>query len=1346
MSCNKLCGLALVLSVVSFTLQANIFESLPELSAKRAAYSSNSVDDFSLRYRGVKYNSQFLFTQANDDSAHSSTMVIQRRLQLDLFDDLSLSAVAKNVYTRADGKTVWMGQIAGQPNSTVNIIADQQQFTANIRLQGKIFQIRTQANGQLLVNHFAAPELISTDVLRSFNVGVQAKSQKQSQSSAAITPIQNSALPLYSNEIDGFADKADVSVLVYYTNQALEAMPDLLNIIDLEFIETNQAFENSNIDASVSIAAKIAVDESPISGGLAFDELSQKKGPFSNIDVIRQKYHADLVHFYPLRLKDACGLAYYAAFPDGWSEREYGYGATAVFCTGNLTTAHELGHNFGAAHDRYVEDGGTNAANYGYVDLENQFKTIMAYTNECDDNDVYCENIAHFSNPNQLYGTAPTGLSEPVSKATDNSAQINASALTLANFYGVSTPTINAISQGKNAQGVALSWTAVANSTAYKVTRRNADIEGINGPLCSFPLYGEEFTVESNEFLDSSVTSGVIYCYSVTALNSELLSNATSPESFVRTGYFYTDNSHVLPFIDDITLDNEPSVYQSQLTLSEDFEYQLILVEHSSELPPNLQLLATEGTYTIKISDIEQINQTFTAALIATHKTSNKVLAQQFNVFSNGFENKRPILSTENTLILDQQTTAQFNITLTDDQAIAADGVYAYSRNSDIISSAWVTQDDNQQFIVHVKSEGLKTGQAKVVVGYSDGEYLIEFVVTVTVNRTIFNPTQTFDATWYVLPDHSITRLLPFYDIDEGEVLSISMLAPPQQGELDFVLSDKVTYTAASNFTEDSFIFDVTGEDGQTSAQVTVRILPSPATYLTATQKIVVSNEYAAFLSHHGHLYTWGRNDSGELGLNGSISDAVYIPSKVAGEEWVDVAQRHSEAFAIKKDGTLWHVGYDFFTRQVDKVFTQVGTDTDWQTVIGVNSNALVLLTKTDGSIWGRGRNDTNTFTNRPELNGDVTNITQILPLYDVKKIQFTGETGFALTNDNQLYSWGSNRLSDLGRSEFLGYLAPLKNFSTVISDFTSRSFRSILLTDGNLIAWGKGISQLFLDQGDNFPEPTKLGNDRWRQVALGDGFMAGIRKDGSLWTWGGYLTVNDEPAINPQLARGDYPDNSIAQVGTKNNWLNVWAAESNVFVLNNLGEIWVAGGSQMIVSATNGLGQSNTMVSNLTLVESIPINITGTGDFDGDQLADYVDPDDDDDGVLDQNDAFRTNADEYLDTDNDGIGNNQDTDDDGDGINDTDDAFPLDSSESVDTDADGIGNNADTDDDNDGVNDTNDAFPLDASRSKAPNPPTNTTNSGSGSGGGGGLAYLLLLILFCSIRVFITKDKNARA
>ena len=134
------------------------------------------------------------------------------------------------------------------------------------------------------------------------------------------------------------------------------------------------------------------------------------------------------------------------------------------------------------------------------------------------------------------------------------------------------------------------------------------------------------------------------------------------------------------------------------------------------------------------------------------------------------------------------------------------------------------------------------------------------------------------------------------------------------------------------------------------------------------------------------------------------------------------------------------------------------------------------------------------------------------------------------------------------------------------------------------------------------------------------------------------------------------------------------------------------------------------------------------TNDSDGDGVANNADAfpldstettDTDGDGVGDNADAFPSDPTETVDTDGDGVGNNMDGDDDNDGVIDADDAspldpfndsdgdglannadaFPLDNTETTDTDGDGVGNNTDVDDDGDGVIDTDDPYPLDSTR-----------------------------------------------
>ena len=98
--------------------------------------------------------------------------------------------------------------------------------------------------------------------------------------------------------------------------------------------------------------------------------------------------------------------------------------------------------------------------------------------------------------------------------------------------------------------------------------------------------------------------------------------------------------------------------------------------------------------------------------------------------------------------------------------------------------------------------------------------------------------------------------------------------------------------------------------------------------------------------------------------------------------------------------------------------------------------------------------------------------------------------------------------------------------------------------------------------------------------------------------------------------------------------------------------------------------------------------------DYDGDRTPDFLDEDDDNDGIIDYIDRCDTGILDWTSTisndwDQDGCEDaSEDSDDDNDGYSDTEDQLPLDPTEWLDTDGDGIGNNADTDDDGDGIPD----------------------------------------------------------
>jgi len=114
-----------------------------------------------------------------------------------------------------------------------------------------------------------------------------------------------------------------------------------------------------------------------------------------------------------------------------------------------------------------------------------------------------------------------------------------------------------------------------------------------------------------------------------------------------------------------------------------------------------------------------------------------------------------------------------------------------------------------------------------------------------------------------------------------------------------------------------------------------------------------------------------------------------------------------------------------------------------------------------------------------------------------------------------------------------------------------------------------------------------------------------------------------------------------------------------------------------------------------ITLVEGSDDVEDCRTDYEGDRVPDFLDEDDDNDGIIDHTDQCDYGILNWISTrandwDEDGCEDNlEDSDDDNDGFPDTVDHLPLDPTEWLDSDGDGIGDNADTDDDNDGILDS---------------------------------------------------------
>jgi len=285
----------------------------------------------------------------------------------------------------------------------------------------------------------------------------------------------------------------------------------------------------------------------------------------------------------------------------------------------------------------------------------------------------------------------------------------------------------------------------------------------------------------------------------------------------------------------------------------------------------------------------------------------------------------------------------------------------------------------------------------------------------------------------------------------------------------------------------------------------------------------------------NGSLYAWGENEHGKLGT-GNTTDQ-HTPTRVGNEnDWTAINALIDTSLALRSGGRLYGWGFDNFgllgtgnmTDQLTPI--RVGNENDWTTVSARWQYSLGI--RANGSLYAWGENEhgklgtgNTTDQHTPTRVGSASDWTAVSASY---------HHSLGIRSGGRLYGWGENSLGQIGTGNFIDQHMPIRIGTRNDWFAVSGGFWHSLGIRGNgsLYAWGvNDDGRLGTGNTTHKNTPTRVGtwND-WIAVSAGAYHSLGIRSDGSLYAWGWNL--------RGQLGLGDNRERHVPTlVGRKFPW-----------------------------------------------------------------------------------------------------------------------------------------------------------------------------------------------------------------
>lgn len=360
--------------------------------------------------------------------------------------------------------------------------------------------------------------------------------------------------------------------------------------------------------------------------------------------------------------------------------------------------------------------------------------------------------------------------------------------------------------------------------------------------------------------------------------------------------------------------------------------------------------------------------------------------------------------------------------------------------------------------------------------------------------------------------------------------------------------------------------------------------LPAPGGWT----KVSAGRDNGIALNENETIWAWGCNyegqvGNGEQGSNGDPNQDdiekhqldVSSPTQVGSNpDWKTISSGNHISFGIMNNGMLLAWGDGFLGNGSNEALTptRIGADTDWDAVEASIITQFACALKLNGTLWVWGSNAHGQI-GIGQIGNQIRTPTLVNNDADWDMVATGGSHVVALKNNGTLWTWGCNQYGQLGNGTN-GTRVVTNNVPEYLDDnhvnsprqigidsnwvfvATKGNFTMAIKRDGSLWAWGGNeYGQLGLGTVSEVVNiPTRVGTDAdWESVAPGANHTVAIKRNGTLWSWGS--NGNGQLGTGTALSRS-----APGQIGTDAAWSSASSGEFFSIAIKDDGTLWTWG------------------------------------------------------------------------------------------------------------------------------------------------------------------------------------------